>query len=608
MIGHKMKKIFFLSLILLQISVNFYKSKAGDIVKQDWRTYYELSGYRETPRYDETIDYCMKLAAVSPRVHYTTFGKSPQGRDLPLLIYDYDGLKTPEEVRAGKKAVILIEACIHSGECEGKDAGLMLFRDIAILNKYKHIADNVTVLFIPIFSVDAHERFSPYNRINQNGPKEMGWRTTAQNLNLNRDFMKADAIEMKAWLKLFNKWLPDFFIDSHTTDGADYRYVLTYGLETLGNMDEGLTKWQKEVYLPEVKEKMKEAGFPIFPYVAFRNWHDPRSGLRSWVAPPMLSEGYTAIQNRPGLLIETHMLKPYKQRVEATYEMMINTIDIVNRNRRKLQKLNEDADEYCSGPKFRKNEFPVQYEPDENDSTMTDFAGIGYDIEDSGISGGKWFRYNGSSETFHIPYFNKQIPKETVKLPEAYILPPEWPDVIQRLDLHGIKYSKLSKPVNVEVVTYKFKSPAWRNRPYESRQTMTNIEYDEIKTQREYPAGSLVIDMNQRTARVIAYLLEPKARDSFVYWGFFNVIFEQKEYAESYVMEKMAREMLANDQGLKKDFEEFRSKNKDKNLSPHDILNWFYSKTPYWDNHLDMYPVGKIMDRKAVIELLSVSN
>jgi hypothetical protein len=219
----------------------------------DWDTYYEKSGKTRTPRYAETIDFCRRLDEASPWVRYTTFGVSPQGRDLPLLIVSKRGVFSPEEAeRARRKGhiIILVQAGIHAGEIEGKDAALMLVRDIAVMKRFPELLDDVSILFIPIFNVDGHERFGPYNRINQNGPEEMGWRTTANSLNLNRDYLKADAEETRAWLQLFNAWLPDFFVDCHTTDGADYQYVVTYIVDIFGNMAPALTDWARDVYIP----------------------------------------------------------------------------------------------------------------------------------------------------------------------------------------------------------------------------------------------------------------------------------------------------------------------------------------------------------------------
>ncbi|HHN47797.1 MAG TPA: hypothetical protein ENN08_02500, partial [Bacteroidales bacterium] len=283
-------EMYYKNLILLSLLAFICVAPLLHAQEDAWITHFEKSAFTETTDYVQTIEFCRKLADHSPLVHYTTFGTSPQGRELPLLVVDKDQHFSPAETT---KTILLLQAGIHPGEPDGKDAGLVLIRDMAIHGKHLDLLENITLLFIPIFNVDGYDRFGPYNRINQNGPKEMGWRTTAQNLNLNRDHIKADAPEMRAWLKLFSEWMPHFFIDCHTTNGADYQYALTYMLETFGNMDEGLTRWQKDVYEPLVTEKMQAAGFPVFRYVQFRQWHNPRSGLRSGAAPGMLSQGYT---------------------------------------------------------------------------------------------------------------------------------------------------------------------------------------------------------------------------------------------------------------------------------------------------------------------------
>jgi hypothetical protein len=318
-----MNRFFFVFLLLISVS-SFAQT-------DEWATFYERSGKKETPRYRETMDFCRRLAMSSDWVHMTAFGKSGMGRDLPLLIIDNHGLSNPDAIKASGKIILLIQACIHPGESEGKDAGMMLIRDLVIRKQFPGLLDRVSILFIPIFNVDGHERFGPYNRINQNGPEEMGWRVTATNLNLNRDYLKADAPEMQAWLKMFNTWMPDFFIDTHTTDGADYQYVLTYQMELYGDMDPGLTDWSKNSFLKDWSGQLEKAGFPVFPYIEFRNWHNPESGIEMSVGPPMLSQVYTSLRNRPGLLLETHMLKPYEQRVSATYEALKISIGILGK-------------------------------------------------------------------------------------------------------------------------------------------------------------------------------------------------------------------------------------------------------------------------------------
>jgi len=583
-----------------------------------WQTFYEKSGGTETPRYDQTIAFCRELAKASAMVHYSSFGKSGRGRDLPLLIIDKDGFTDPAAARKKGRVVLLVEACIHAGESEGKDAGLMLVRDMVIGNAgetlhktagfghgapsstFKNILDNVTLLFIPIFNVDGHERFGPYNRINQNGPKEMGWRVNAGNLNLNRDFLKAETPEMQAWLKLFNNWMPEFFIDSHTTDGADYQYVLTYLVEVFGDMDEGLTAWSANSFIPEMKEHLLKSGFPAFPYVNYRRWHDPKSGLISEVAPPMLSQGYTALRNRPGLLIETHMLKPYDQRVEATYECMKTTMEILAKEGKQLQKLELDADRLLVSGELLKKPFPLHFETSMKDSVMVDFLGFEYTSSKSDVSGGEWIKYSKTPSTFRSPYFAVAKPVVSVNLPLAYIIPVEWAEIISRLELHGTVIRRTSRDTVIRIQTYRFKNSKWQQVPYEGHHAVSNIEYDEITEDRLIPKGSAIVETNQQCGRIIPHFLEPKGNGSMLYWGYFDAVFEQKEYGENYVLEQLAADMLAADAGLRKEFESKKATDTVFAKSPQNILNWFYNKSPYVDNRKGIYPVARVFDRKTL--------
>jgi murein tripeptide amidase MpaA len=566
-----------------------------------WETYYEQSGCTATPRYDETIAYCKRLAGASPWVTFESFGTSPEGRDLPLVIADKDGFFSPGAAHRAGKAVLLVQACIHAGECDGKDAGLTLLRDIVISKKWPGLLDHVTLLFIPIFNVDGHERFGPYNRINQNGPKEMGWRVTAQNLNLNRDYLKADAPEMQAWLRLFTKWFPDFFIDCHVTDGADYQYVVTYLIDVFGTLDPGLTRWCRDVYVRTVEPAMAEAGFPLSPYVSFRTDHDPLSGLAAWITPPRLSHGYATIQNRPGLLIETHMLKDYRTRVSGTYEMVKQTMAVLNAEHAALTDLIRRADAYVSSSAFREAPFPIAYRllPD---SVMIDFLGVAYTKVKSDLTGGDWYQWSDKPVTMKIPYFTHYEPSKTIDVPEAYIIPVEWTAAIDRLAMHGIAFERLISPAVIPVQSYRFEGAAWQEQPYEGRHA-ARYQVLPLAETRSFPAGSAVVPMNQRAARVVIHLLEPEGPDALVRWGFFDAIFEQKEYTESYVMEKMARAMLSSDPDLKKEFEEKKAGDAEFASDPRAILNWFYRHTPYWDDRMDVYPIGKIMDRAALESL-----
>ncbi|MEN8008111.1 MAG: M14 family metallopeptidase [Candidatus Krumholzibacteriota bacterium] len=565
-------------------------------------TPFEESGGLRTPTYENTMAWFADLAEGSPLIELTTFGTSPQGRSLPLVIADRQGRFAPADHhdRTGR-VVLLVQACIHAGESCGKDAGMLLLRDLAEDPALAaELLDRVTILFVPIFNVDGHERFSPYSRVNQNGPEEMGWRVTGQNLNLNRDYLKADTPEMRAWLGMFNEWLPDFFIDIHSTDGADYQYPITYSLETRGNMDPGLTEWTI-AYEEKMNEAMAADGFPMAPYVAFKKWHDPRSGLKTWVATPRFSQGYTALQNRPGLLIETHMLKDYATRVQSAKQLVTHTLGWLNTEAEQLCDLVAAADEATAGADFRSEPYPLKFDL-AADSTTVAFAGVSYETITSEVTGGEWNRFTGEPETSDLWFFGKHTPSVTADLPEAYIIPPAWTVAIERLAAHGVAFRRLASPAELEIRTWKFSEAKWRERPYEGRHPVT-FTAEPLTETRLFPAGSVVVDMNQRAARVAAHLLEPKGPDSLVQWGFFDAVFEQVEYVESYVIEEMIIEMLKEDPSLAVELAERKAADPEFAADPWAIRYWFYAKTPYFDQRVGIYPVGALDSREVVDSL-----
>ncbi|HSE42785.1 MAG TPA: M14 family metallopeptidase, partial [Acidobacteriota bacterium] len=277
----------------------------------DWQIKAERTNFQETDRYDDTVAYCKKLATASSLVKYEPFGKSPEGRDLPLLIVSREKLFTPEAAHNANSLVVLIINGIHSGEIGGKDASLMMLREMLISKKLEPLLKNVTLLVVPIFNVDGHERMSPYNRINQNGPKEMGWRATSQNLNLNRDWMKADQPEMRSMLNLFANWLPNMVIDNHVSDGADFQYDVTYIVQREPMLNPGISKYWTEILEPSMVKGLKETGHIPSPYFEMVDEKNPKAGISHFLSTPRFSDGYATTQNRLGMTVETHMLKPY---------------------------------------------------------------------------------------------------------------------------------------------------------------------------------------------------------------------------------------------------------------------------------------------------------
>ncbi len=562
----------------------------------DWETYYEKSNYLETPRHAETVAYCQRLDAASEWIEYSSFGKSPQGRDLPLVIVDRNGNFTPEAVKQSGNAVVLFQSCIHAGEPDGKDASLMLMRELAISKKLSHLLEQATVLFIPIFNVDGHENFSAFNRINQNGPKETGFRVTAQRLNLNRDFLKAESPEMQAWLKFFNQWLPDFMVDNHVTNGADHQYALTYGIEYRHNLAEPLRRWTLDVMEPFLDKRMKESGQKMMRYFSINRRPDIKDGLNlNQYYSPRFSTGYGAAQNRAFLLVETHMLKDYKTRVTANYHLMIHILELVNKEHASLLNANRLSDK-ITVEQFSGNIYPLNFQQNTQDTLWRPFLGVEYEVVDSDISGGKWVQYSDKPKAMQLPFFEYSIVSDSAKIPYAYLIPPQWQFHINKIAEHGVTVNFLRSDTTLAVESYRFQNVQWPQKPFEGR-FLPSFQQDTVQEKRFYPAGTAVILMNQRTNRVIAHLLEPNAPDSFLRWGYWNNIFERKEYTEDYTMEKMARQMIAENPGLKAEFEQALANNPGMAENRWARLYFFYARTQYWETDINLYPVGKLITK-----------
>jgi murein tripeptide amidase MpaA len=595
---------FAVSLVVLLATVYFagrqsvMAQSSTSSVSSEWQTHAEKTGYRETPRYAETIAYSRKLASASPLIRFKSFGESGEGRSLPLLVAATNGTFTPEAARRAGKAVVLIQACIHPGEPDGKDAGLALLRDMAITKTQPRLVDKLVLLFIPIYNTDGHERFGPYNRINQDGPIEMGWRVTSTNLNLNRDYMKADAPETRAWLKMWTEWNPDLFIDCHVTDGADYRYVLTYQYEQHENAPASVLQWERAAFEGRIIPAVEAAGHLAAPYMEFRDNRDLMKGIDSFIAPPRFSTGYTPVRNRPGLLIETHMLKPYRPRVLATYELLRAALEEVNRDPESLLRAVRQADEQtiAEGRAYNPSRtYALQFELTEK-SRPFQLKGVESRTELSDVSGAVRVVFGTKPVDLTVPLYDEARVTASVSVPLYYIVPVQWKSVIDVLSAQGLRLQRLAAPTTLDVESYRLSEVKLGASPFEGR-VMPTYKTNPVRERRTFPAGAVVVPLDQSSARVAVHLLEPQSPDSFVAWGFFNAIFEQKEGGEDYVLEKLAREMLAKDEKLRREFEERVATDPKFAASARDRLRFFYERSPYWDKQMNLYPVGRITSR-----------
>ncbi|WP_233510983.1 M14 family metallopeptidase [Dyella psychrodurans] len=564
----------------------------------DWTTPAESSHFRTTPSYEQTQAYLQRLQQAAPdKIKLETFGITPRGLPMTVVIASSNGTFTPDVARAAHKPIVLLQAGIHPGEIEGKDAGLMLLRDIAVAGKYPHLLDHVVLVYIPVFSVDGHENSSPYNRINQNGPDSMGFRGQAQYLNLNRDYIKADAPEMQAWLKLWQTWLPDFLVDVHTTDGADYQYDLTWYTEDPHKLDPAVAAWQHKTIVDEAMPAYEKHGHLASIYLEFRDGRDPRKGIENFGSGPRFSTGYAALQNRPALLVETHMLKSYAVRVYAVYDLLHVLLDDINRDPAALLAATAKADaDTIARMQDAKAQVPLTFRLDPTPAPF-ELKGYAFTQTHSDISNDAWIQYDPTRpETYRIDNWNNLLPDLSIAPPAAYVVPGEWTSIIEKLDAHGIAYRRIGHPMKeVDATAYQLDEPQWSSTPFEGHLMLRNFTLRAVPAEVTLPAGSVIVPMNQRAANVAIELLEPQAPDSLLRWGFLNAIFETKEYGEPRVLEKLAREMMAKDPKLKAEFEQKLHDDPAFAADSRARLAFFFERSPWYSvQAVGAYPVLRL--------------
>lgn len=577
-----------------------------------WMTAAEKSGFVTTPGYDETMSWFKRLADVSPLLTMISLGKSVEGRDIFMIIASTEKVISAQALKTSAKPIFLAQAGIHSGEIDGKDAGMMLLRDIAFGNK-KSLLDKVNFLFIPILSVDAHERSSSYNRPNQRGPQNMGWRTNAQNLNLNRDYVKLDTREIRSVIKVINEYDPALYMDIHVTDGADYQYDITFG----GMGEQGYSPanqhWLATTFKPYADKALIANGHIPGPLINAFNGKEFSQGNIATNGGPRFSDSYGDLRHLASVLVENHSLKPYKQRVLGTYVLLENTLKLLANEGQNLRSLTEKDRAYRikSIPMaFRVPQLKASVNIDtrvveaKENSTLTatdslNFLAIRSEIRKSAVTNSDYVEWLGKPETIRIVNYRSTEPYDFIERPKGYWIPPSCEAVIERLKLHGIKMtvSTQAQEMNVEmyrVSSFKFEDENHLMQPFEGRMQV-NAETKTETRKQSFPAGSVYISTDQPLGDLAILLLEPKSKDSFFSWGFFNPIFQRTEYIEGYVIEPMATKMLAESPALQKEFDEKKASDKQFANDPYSILTWFYSKTKFYDERYLLYPVGRVL-------------
>ena len=549
-----------------------------------WVTPSERDQLRTTPRYDETIAYLKRLVSAAPQLRMISIGKSDEGRDIWMVIASKERAFTPEAIQKNGKPIILAQAGIHAGEIDGKDAGLMLLRDITVRGTKKELLDGANFLFVPIFNVDGHERYSRFSRINQRGPEEGGWRANARNLNLNRDYMKADTAEMRAMLRAIDTWQPDLYVDLHVTDGADYQYDITYGWNDRQAHSPAIATWLDDVYRPIVDAGLRAAGHIPGPLIFV---DDPLAGLRDEQSDPRFSSGYGDARHIATILVENHSLKPYDQRVLGTYVYLEHTLRAVPREMATLRAAT------AADRARRPERIPLSWRVPENvQPEQIEILGIASRETLSPISGGIRTEWLGQPIAKKGPLFRDSEVVTSVAPTRAYWVPAAWQDIIAKLDLHGIDYERINAPREVDVTMLRFSDPKYAAQQFEGHVRVTATEKPERHRER-FPAGSVRVSTDQPLGTLATLLLEPSSPDSLFQWGFFSSILSPTEYVEGYIMEPMAERMLAEDPKLAEEFQRKIETEPAFRGNPNARLQWLFERTPFYDERARLYPVGR---------------
>ncbi len=609
-------------------------------VAPDLLTYGEKTNWEKTGLYADAVAQARLYEKRSKYIKVIEFGTTPEGRTMYAVVVSKDRAFTPETAHRTDKAVILIQSGIHSGEIEGKDTALMLIRDMAVTNKPRQAAwlDKAIFVVIPVFEIDGHEDRSPYNRANQNGPDITGTRPQEQQLNLNRDYLKADAPEMRAFLKLYNDWLPDFMFDNHVTDGADYQYDVTWDMTQHNDIGAASRAWVNTRYVPELNKRMEADGHLVSPYGALRgdgpgippagqaaraNTPAPAApaqrvgggdndsarrtarpsgnGQRDFmveVFSPRYSHYWSGARNRPCLLVETHSLKSPRTRAWSNYDIMLHSIDIVTEDPQALRKAVRDSDaadaamaghrdqEMFLGGKTADSFHPILYHSLKRAS------------EPSPITGAPVMHFTAEKDDFTVNMHDGVDTTASAPVPVGFLIPLAWKSIADELALQGVVMERTPKAIDTPLESWRFTDVKKDTFPFEGRD-FTDYKLTPVTEPMHMPAGSYYVPMNQPRARIIMAMLHPAAPDALVRWGFMDAIFERtgRIGAAEYLSVPIATKMAADHPELWQQFQTQLTTDPAFAADPDARLKWWLSRSNYQPSAVNKYPIAEVWTR-----------
>jgi dipeptidyl-peptidase 4 len=473
----------------------------GPAQAQPLLTVAERSDYKATSKNSEVIEYCQELAKKSPLIRLAEIGATAEGRKLPLVILADPPVATPEEAVKSGKLVVFAMGNIHAGEVDGKEALLMLMRDLA-LAKDRPLLKDLVILCVPNFNADGGDKLSAKNRTKQNGPPEVGTRENAQKYDLNRDYIKLESPECRALVQFFNKWDPALIIDTHTTDGSYHNFLITYYGPRHPACDAHLVDFTRDSLLPDLGIRLKKHSGYLANF--YGNFADNKRRWDTYPAQPRYGTQYVGLRHRIGILCESYIYAPYKDRVLASRDFVLSCFEYAAQNKDVVRKLLKDAEANSAKAKVALQHKQVP---------------LGKEVTIVGIEGGKTAP-PGTTKEFVVTYLGKCESTLEVTRPFAYVVPASFKKAIDTLELHGIILEQLKDNAEVPAEIYRVEKLTLEP-PYQGHKAV-KVDAKVRTEKRGLKAGDIVVRLDQPLGTLAAFLLEPQSEDGLCTWNFFD--------------------------------------------------------------------------------------
>lgn len=585
MVKIKMKKIY-----ILLLTIVFTACQQNNNNK-DFTTQFEKSAGTETPEYADVINYYRELSNAYSEISMFEMGLTDSGNPLHLIVFNADGKTSLKDIKNSKKNRVLVNNGIHPGESDGIDASMMLLRDVVQNDSLKKVYANTLIAIIPIYNIGGSLNRNSHTRANQNGPKEYGFRGNTRNYDLNRDFIKQDTKNAESFARIFHSVDPDVFIDNHVSNGADYQYAITHLFTQHNKLGGKLGEFLETQMRPALENSLEDKGISITPYVNV--WGGtPKRGWSQFNDSPRYSTGYTTLFNTLGMMVETHMLKPYKIRVEQTYELMLSMLDFTEERSAEIKTVRKNAIDEI----LKKETYPISFGVDRSKKPSA-FLFKGYEGEmiDSKVTTGQRLFYDRTKPFLDsVKYYNQFKSTNEVTIPKAYILKQGWHKVIDRLKTNQIEFTQFGKDTTMVVESYHIKDYKTRSSAYEGHYLHYNTKVKSDSVSVTFSKGDLYIPTDQNGARYIMETLEPAATDSFFNWNFFDTILQQKEGYSAYVFEDAAEQFLKDNPDVKKEFDDMLANDENFAKNPRAQLNFLYKKSQHYEKAHLLVPIFKV--------------